>query len=96
MGIKEDYPKLDELLNINSDNLRVLPSFVLIFKNALALSLCKEYGMDNRSVHVGESIEIFKPLKPEGVISYDVKLMDVIDKGKGVLYMFNCKYFFRY
>lgn len=95
MGIGERYSEGNELINKESRNVQVLPSFVLVFSNFIMLALAKrDIMLKDRTVHAEQYMDIIRPLKPEGTISYELKVVEVIDIGKGTIFTYNCKFGF--
>lgn len=89
------FPEANELISKKSNYKLVLPSFVLTFSNFIMLALSKHnIMMKDRTVHVEQNIDIICPLKPEGIITYDLKEIEIIDKGKGTLFTFNREFDF--
>lgn len=92
VGMEEWSPEKNERINKNSSNMQVPPSFVLIFSNFIMLALAKrDIMLKDRTVHAEQYIDIIRPLKSEGVITYELKVVEIIDKGKGTFFTFHCE-----
>ncbi|KAJ6641641.1 Peroxisomal multifunctional enzyme type 2, partial [Pseudolycoriella hygida] len=90
LGIEEWNPELVEVMRKESKNVQVPPSFALVFSNFIMLAVAKkEIMIKDRTVHVNQVIDMFRPLKSEGVITYELKVVDILDKGKGTLLTYN-------
>lgn len=93
MGTELWCPDANELIDGRSRNVQVPPSFVLVFSNFIMLALAKRGVMvKDKTVHAEQYIDIIRPLKPEGVFSYELKVVEIIDKAKGTIFTYNCEW----
>ncbi|KAG4074524.1 hypothetical protein HA402_005746 [Bradysia odoriphaga] len=92
-GVEHGEKYSDLYLNKWSKQLQVLPTFIFPFTNKIFLdmSLTNESGilLFDQTVHGEHYIEQIRHLPPKGDIHLEIKTLDVLDKGKGTLYILN-------
>lgn len=93
VGIDASYPNSSRYLDRGDKSLHVLPTFLLPLANKILMELSRQSQIipNDRTVHGEIYIKMLHPLEPEGEIWYDLELVDILDKGKGTLYCYNCK-----
>lgn len=92
VGISGSYQNASNLLDVNSKSLQVIPSFVLTFSNIIIIALAREKLMvREKTLHGEVAMSFSQTIKPEGIIRHELNVVDIIDKGKGTLFIFTSK-----
>lgn len=95
VGVQPEEKHADFFLNKWNTKLCALPSFIFPFANKvlldMSLSSPSAWLSFDQTVHGEQYIQHFRQLPPKGIINFEIKILDILDKGKGTLYCFNCK-----
>ncbi len=84
VGLGYDPTNEDELAFVYEKNLRVLPTFPVVLGFDYAWMLRPEFGLTwSHIVHGEETIVLHAPIPPQGTVTGQERVVDVVDKGEG-------------
>lgn len=93
VGVQPGDKHADSYLNKRNVNFQVLPSFILPFSNKILKDMVVLIPSWNKynAFHGEHYFEQLKQLPPEGIINWEIKILDLLDKGKATVYCFSSK-----
>jgi hypothetical protein len=93
--MEEEDPKASTFLDPSSPHFQVLPTFPLPLTSKALLNVTEMPSgvmAYNIILHGELFLKLHRPFKPEGRLNLQILPLDVLDKLKGTLYIWNSKY----
>ncbi len=91
----EDPEALNYLYE-NADDFRILPTFPVVFGYEAMFNVVKIPGLNvdlTKILHGEQYVELFRPLPPQADVRIKTRIVDVLDKISGAIYIYRSKDF---